>query len=343
MGMARNRWRTATAALLCCGVAGCGIGGSRSAARSTPGSAPIWQGAPLTGEVSPQALRAAEAAGLSEAVTLLDLLPTYPGAQVLSAGQYVRVATTAAGGATTADAEGLARAMGAPASPYLIDIYREWSVREGEARVTTWLKAEAAARGLIQSGGVVPVGSGDEIAAIGFSRSRGVEVPSLDVDMRAPDPGETLVRYDAIVIWHPPRPAGEFLGAGPQAVTVDALTGTGFGPEPRHVVASKVVDSAKEVATLVSLVNDLPRDTRGPHGCPALTGTRSIKMIFHYRGGSAVTVTEGVCDGVLFGAQGANPVLADPTLQLWTLTAYLVGESAWVMGGTAAPPSVAPA
>ena len=213
------------------------------------------------------------------------------------------------------------------------------STANGVFMRATWLKAEAAARELVQNGGVVPVGSGGQIAAVAFSRRRGVEVPALDVAMRALDAGQTLVRYDAIVIWQPPRPAAEFLGAGPQSVTVEALTGTGFGPGPGHVVASKVVDSGQEVATLVSLVNDLPRDTRGPHGCPALTGIRSIKILFHYRGGSAVTVTEGVCDGVIFGAQGARPVLTDPTLMLWTLAAGLVGESAWVMSGTGAAPS----
>lgn len=297
------------------------------------------QSIPSTGDISSHALHTAEAAGLSEAVTWLDMLPAYRGAQMLSARPYLRAVTTGAGVAAAVDKAWLARAMGVPASPYLIDIFREWRVPGSESRVLNWVKAEAAARGLVQSGGVTPVGSGDQITGVSFTRTRAAEVPAVLVDMRALSAGQTLVRYDAIVIWQPPRPVGEFLAARPESMTLQAWTGTGFGPDPVHVVATKVTDNGQEMARFVALVNALPRDTRGPHGCPGPTGTRYFKMLFHYHGGAEVAITEGVCDGVVFGAPGANPLLADPTLTLWSLAATLVGESSWLPSGTPTAPS----
>jgi hypothetical protein len=271
---------------------------------------------------------------VAEAVALLDVVPAYPAAKMLSKGPYLSVPTGPEGAAPIPDAEGLRPFMGAPMTPYLIDLYREWRVPAGEGRVMAWVKAEAAARGLVEDGNGITGGTKpkDDTEGAAFIRARVLEAPTLQVDMRALDAGHTVVRYDAIVVRQPPRPPGEFLPAGAEAVTVQALDGAGGAA---HLVASSVVRDGAQVAALVSLVNGLPRGPEGTNlGCPGQTGARFIVFLFRYLSGSTVSVGEGDCRGVVFGPAGAYPALVDPALKLWTTGAGIVGESGWLRGGT---------
>ncbi len=112
----------------------------------------------------------------------------------------------------------------------------------------------------------------------------------------APLPARRLaVRVDVQVLWRPARPSSERIADRVRSVEVSALSG-------REVLAQRVL-VGEPAQHLADLVNALPRDTRGTHGCRADDG-RSRRLVFRTTGqtwmvtgffcGSAVLVLHGV-------------------------------------------------
>ena len=288
---------------------------------------PVGPGAQTPAQ-SASSTAAAEASGHAEAVALLGLLPAYPRATRIGPSPY---------GDVSASPEGLAHlprpgdlplgpAMGVPASPELIDLYQEWRAPVDPNTVLAWVKQEASQRGLVQTGSGSSSGPKpqDDTEGLAFAQSGGAGlVPGLEVSVQSAGGGQSLVRYDAMVIWTPPRPKGENLPVGVSAVRVQVREGL----QERMVKTVTVTDPA-QVAHLVSLVAALPLDTRGVTSCPVDMG-REVRLTFLGPGQQEVTVSEGTCDSVTFGPLGAFPALTDPGLGLWKAAVTLVGEPSW--------------
>jgi hypothetical protein len=113
------------------------------------------------------------------------------------------------------------------------------------------------------------------------------------------------IRADGQVVWVPPRTAAEEVPAGVRRVALLAYRG-----DPTNDVAHRNVSGA-EAERLVRLVNDLPRDNRGSHGCVMDTGFR-VRMTFPTPDGPLVFTVWPACGAVLVSANGnSQPGLLD--------------------------------
>ncbi len=133
-------------------LSACGSGGYANAPRQ--GVAPTGQTQARNAAGQPTSVSAARA----QAQTLLNLLPAYPGAELVSDQAY----TPAAGGAPVQVPAvlGLSPAMGVPASSNLVDLYRQWKVPADPATVLAWIRRQATAKGLHQVGSASSNGPG---------------------------------------------------------------------------------------------------------------------------------------------------------------------------------------
>ncbi len=145
----------------------------------------------------------------------------------------------------------------------------------------------------------------------------------MQVSVKAGTAGQTLVRYDAMVIWVPARPKAEELPAGVTQVQIQLLDGI-----PQNTVASMAVTSRAEIANLSGLVQGLPTAAPGVMNCPADLG-REVVLTFAGSDGQAVTVSQGTCGFVTFGKPGTFPTLTDPGNALWNAAASLAGHPGW--------------
>lgn len=300
-------------AMVFCAACGAAPGATSGAAVTAGASAPSG-GAPT-----------AEMAGHARAVALLDLLPAFPGSQAVTSDPYVSVASP--GLAPPPNGNALGPGVGTPASPYLIDLYREWRVPAAAGAVLSWIQKQAAGKGLVQEASAGPcVGAGCRRFMVGVAFGTGAHAgltPGLEVAVESTGHGQSVVRYDALVIWTPPRPVGESLPAGITRVHIQVQQGL-----PQEAVRAVTLTSPGAVARLVALVGSLPVDTRGVHSCPVDVG-REVVLDFLGAAGVSITVTEGGCDSVRFGSKNAFPALADPGRALWKAGTTLAGEPGW--------------
>jgi hypothetical protein len=107
------------------------------------------------------------------------------------------------------------------------------------------------------------------------------------------------IRADAQVLWVPPRTAAEDVSPGVRHVTL-----LEYRRDSSHVLA-RVTLSGARARRLARLVNDLPVDNRGPHGCTLDTGLR-IRMTFPTDGGGLVFTVWPACGSVLVSAGGSS-------------------------------------
>lgn len=306
-------------------LSACGSGGYANAPRQSVGA--TGQTAVQSPAGSPTSAAAARAR--AQAQNLLNRLPAYPGGQLVADQAY----TPAAGGppVQVPPTLGLSPAMGVPESSNLVDLYRQWQVPADPATVLTWVKQQAAAKGLHQVGSAASSGPGGVSSQGGaFAATTGAGLtPGVQVSVKANATGDTLVRYDAMVIWLPPRPKAEELPAGVTQVRIQLLDGI-----PQQTVASATVTASADVAKLVGLVQGLPTSAPGVTNCPADTG-REVVLTFAGAGGQAVTVSQGTCGFVRFGQAGTFPTLTDPGDALWNAAATLAGRPGWGVGAEA--------
>lgn len=318
------RWGIAVAPLAAAALvlSGCGAGAAVPAASPSTVASSTTHGTvhpPLVPPVIPAA--AARTAALAQAADLLNLLPAYPGGALITATPY---ATAASGGNPAAGSPALEPAVGVPVSPDLIDIYREWRVAAPASTVLSWAKAQAAAQGLHQTASGSSTAPTGAEAGVAFSRMAGGGLtPALQVSAETTASGTTWVRYDAMVIWTPPRPAGENLPSGVSSVHIQLVNGL-----PSHVVATVTVTSPSQVAHLVAIEQSLPVDTRGAHSCPLSTG-QEVLLDFSRPGAPPVPVSLGTCGDAEFGAAGAYPALFDAGNALWDAAVALAGKPGW--------------
>lgn len=131
------------------------------------------------------------------------------------------------------------------------------------------------------------------------------------------DGASSKVRYDAVTMYAPPRPAGEVLARGAQSVTItDAETPTvpgGAATTPTTTAAT--ISDGSTVAELVGLVDGLPRVPYSiDAGCPPLAPGWSLVLTFAYGQGTQQIREQPSCGSpmVFFGTPGQAPPLADP-------------------------------
>ena len=115
----------------------------------------------------------------------------------------------------------------------------------------------------------------------------------------------------------PPRAKESVVPADAQSVTVARGTAGGAFSLRRTVTA------LGEVRTLREIVNRLPVDTRGVHGCLADTGARA-EVIFRAPQGTLTFLEDPACDSVSGPGKAA---LTDPGYRLWDAVSKLLGQS----------------
>lgn len=311
-------------------LAACGAGGPPGGAAAPSASGPgVSAGRALGVQRRPRTPASSAdqptsvAAARKEAAALLRLLPAYPGARLVAQATYVPAASGAPLPAQMPAPLGLFPQVGVPGSDNLVDAYATWVVPAPPTAVLAWARQRAAAAGLVQQASGGSSGPGFKAQGLAFVRQTGSLTPGIQVSVQAAGQGKSVVRYDAMVIWLPPRPAAEDLPSGVTRVQVDLLSGT-----PQEAVASATVTATGEVDQLVALVNGLPTAAPGVSDCPAERG-QEVRLTFVGPGKTSVTVSQGSCGFVRFGARGRYPSLTDPGDALWKTAATLAGRPGW--------------
>jgi hypothetical protein len=127
--------------------------------------------------------------------------------------------------------------------------------------------------------------------------------------------GQTYVRVDVQVSWQPQRPASERVPAGVTAITITAQPDMN---KPHDVPAPVTVTDPARVGKIVTLVDSLPLNPGGGHGCFGLNENgKGITLSFlgHANGPVLATASELIasCGGVEFAIRGTyQPELSDP-------------------------------
>ena len=208
-------------------------------------------------------------------VTLLQSLPAYPGARPVGPSPY---------GVERVDSEGRAAPDGAPLqaatlimSPDLVDVFRVWRVPGDALAAVDWIDKWEQGRGWNGLGS----GQGHGPQPADDTASRTFAAPGTPGADRTPQiqvvaAGDGLVRYDALVVFVPPRPAGETVPPGATEGVVTTCNGI-----PERQVAQTTVRDPGAVARLAAEVNGLPRTTTGVVLCAADSGFR-VFIDFRY-------------------------------------------------------------
>jgi len=175
-----------------------------------------------------------------------------------------------------------------PGSSYTIDLSREWRVPAGMLMVRDALTQAAGQRGWVAGGGSVLGHVRTPLVAegygLGFTRSRTAQLPEIDVSLlppaggvallpslSPPDRGPTLIRYDAVTIWTPPRPAASLAPKHIARVDLTVWSG-GVALYPRHLLTQASIGYWKthiRSGIVMSVGSATQRRRRGCPGCRA--------------------------------------------------------------------------
>jgi len=157
-----------------------------------------------------------------------------------------------------------------PASPYLLDVSRWWSLPVPMPAALSWLEAHPPP-GLPVSGHGSGTGPDGPFAYLIYQDgpTAAYNLATLVVEFAPNGPGASAMRADGQTLWVPPRPASEQVPTDVSRVRLVAYPGVGvYGVLARETVKGAAADR------LVRLANALQRDNRGVVHCAADTGFR---------------------------------------------------------------------
>jgi hypothetical protein len=223
----------------------------------------------------------------------------------------------------------LSQPDGTPSFQHLIDDAAWWQVPGTPLAALTYAKAHLPGRFTLngESWGAIPAaeqprGPGGaapqdpyQRAGYTFDVTSGLaplEIAQMLVDTARSPSGQTYLRVDAQLAWTPARPAAEAVPAAAKVVTITAAPDMN---SPRDTPAPVTVTDPAKVSRIVALLDRLPLDSRGMHGCPLETG-KAITLAFLPRAGGPVLATAAVplpsCGTVSFAIGGRKqPGLSD--------------------------------
>jgi len=283
-----HRTRIAVSVLFAVMLAGC---------VTNTGAVPIQPGE--SGPTSTAVTSSRPVAAATDAAMLLTLAPVPPGAQ----------------GEASSPVQATFGAPQTPGSPDLVDQAAWWTAPGTMAAVTAWVGAHAPVGATVMGRGSSSTWGVNDSEYVVFAFAAQAPVltwRTLSVTV-APD-GQTQVagRADAQVIWDPARSAVSIINP----TELHSMTVTIFpGPTRREApVGSRVtVTDPTRIRSVVAVLNSLPIDNSGVHGCPSSTGS-SFAVDLIGRGKMAVANISGdqvECLGLAIVVGSAPPVSVD--------------------------------
>jgi hypothetical protein len=195
-----------------------------------------------------------------------------------------------------------------PGSTALIDVHHYWRVTgESPAAVLAWFQKHAPAGSSLTTSGSAG-GPGYNISALGYSYrdiSGVIDSRGLVVSITAARGGGSAIRADAQDVYWIPRPKWERVPAGVTQIGVTVQRPNIMNG--KTTTTSQTVTDAKQVATIISLVNALPGAQPWMTACPIDAGPNVTLNFLAAAGASplATAIADGSgCDGVSFALHG---------------------------------------
>lgn|GEM_PF-3008510 len=249
-------------------------------------------GSGLAPDAAAGSMPAAERQTLGRITRVLASLPVYPGARRAHAAGFPLT--------------GPAGIVGL-GSPYRLTVHGLWYARAGVIALNDWADALAARLRMTEVGG-----TGKDGVRMGVLMTPSADPQSLWVSIgwQPVGKGRMAIRYDVTAMWQPPHPPAEIVPADVTAARVRLRV------SPTAPVRSYTL-KGMAAGRLATLVNALPVDTRGAHGCPGeVAGPAAhVTVRFVWPTGS-LTAREGAdsCAGVAVatGTGRPLPALFDP-------------------------------
>jgi hypothetical protein len=259
-------------------------------ARATPG----WAAETASAEEPSGAAGIVRARALSRLAAAAAAFPVYPRSRPAGSVRAAPLAT--------------------PASPYGMELWRQWRAPAGMRSVQQWLEAAAERSGWTSAGagdvGNVHTPLVVEQAEITFDRGAagsamemvvtltpaGGSAPLLAI-LEPPDRGPTLVRYDATAVWTPPRPRASLVPADVYRVELQVTRDRLAGAPPTVLP----VAAPATVEELRAAVNALPVDTDGRMGCAEGGGAATLGFVRPRGAPILVTVDQACATAVVAG------------------------------------------
>jgi len=185
-----------------------------------------------------------------------------------------------------------------PSSPYLIDKPAWWTVPSSASATLAWLKAHPpeGLRPTVSGSGGGPHGP---FSYLGYAGRGRFNPPTLLIEVVPNGANASAIRVDGQTIWQPPRPVETLAPSAPSRVSVIAYQGSSA-----HVLARMTIRGAN-AAQLADLVNRLPVDTRGTHGCLMDSGLR-YRVTFPAASGPLIFLDNPACSAVTVTAGGGQ-------------------------------------
>jgi hypothetical protein len=226
-------------------------------------------------------------------------------------------------------AAALRRVPQRPATPYLVDISRWWRLRMMPmVSALSWLRAHPPA-GLDLAGSGSGSGPCGPFAYLIYedTSTAAYNSATLLIEVAPDGPDASAVRADGQTTWIPPRPSATDVPLDGSEAQLLVYRG-----EPTHVLARRTLNGAAALR-LARVVNRLPRDNRGAHGCLADTGLR-VRMTFVTARGTLVFTEWPACSAVGVTVNGqARPGLLDSVALRRVLADALGRHRASILSG----------
>jgi len=183
-------------------------------------------------------------------------------------------------------------------SPYLVRTHRWWSTPLPASSALASLRAHPPEGLRLAGSGSGTLASGVTTTYLIFEGRPTKNYSDATLLVTSASDGQgSGIRADGQVLWVPLRTAAEEVPVGVRQVALLAYRG-----DPTNKVAQMDLSGA-EVKRVVRLVNDLPRDNRGSHGCLIDSGFR-MRMTFPTPDGPLVFTVWPACGSVLVSANG---------------------------------------